>query len=102
MTAHISPWMNDELTMLQESLRGFYAKEMVPHEDRWQQQGHIDRDFWNKAGDFGILCASVPEEYGGMGGDFRHEAVIDRTIPRRGVFRVWQFGAQPDLRGLYS
>ncbi|WP_297341871.1 acyl-CoA dehydrogenase family protein [Pseudophaeobacter sp.] len=76
MTAHISPWMDDELTMLQESLRGFYAKEMVPHEDRWQQQGHIDRDFWNKAGDFGILCASVPEEYGGMGGDFRHEAVI--------------------------
>ena len=76
MTAHISPWMDDELTMLQESLRGFYAKEMVPHEDRWQQQGHIDRHFWNKAGDFGILCASVPEEYGGMGGDFRHEAVI--------------------------
>lgn len=76
MTAHISPWMDDELTMLQESLRGFYAKEMVPHEDRWQQQGHIDRDFWNKAGHFGILCASVPEEYGGMGGDFRHEAVI--------------------------
>ena len=76
MTAHISPWMDDELTMLQESLRDFYAKEMVPHEERWQKQGHIDRDFWNKAGEMGILCASVPEEYGGMGGDFRHEAVI--------------------------
>ncbi|WP_122072645.1 acyl-CoA dehydrogenase family protein [Pseudophaeobacter sp. EL27] len=76
MTAHISPWMDDELTMLQESLREFYAKEMVPHEERWQKQGHIDREFWNKAGEMGILCASVPEEYGGMGGDFRHEAVI--------------------------
>ncbi|WP_417713314.1 acyl-CoA dehydrogenase family protein [Pseudophaeobacter arcticus] len=76
MTSHISPWMDDELTMLQESLRDFYAKEMVPHEERWQKQGHIDRDFWNKAGEFGLLCASVPEEYGGMGGDFRHEAVI--------------------------
>ncbi|MEP4036946.1 acyl-CoA dehydrogenase family protein [Pseudophaeobacter sp.] len=76
MTAHISPWMDDELTMLQESLRDFYAKEMVPHEERWQKQGHIDREFWNKAGEMGILCASVPEEYGGMGGDFRHEAVI--------------------------
>jgi len=76
MTGHVSPWMNDELTMLQDSLREFYAKEMVPHEERWQQQGHIDRDFWNKAGEIGILCASVPEEYGGMGGDFRHEAVI--------------------------
>jgi acyl-CoA dehydrogenase len=76
MTSHISPWMDDELTMLQESLRDFYAKEMVPHEKRWQEQGHIDRDFWYKAGEFGILCASVPVEYGGMGGDFRHEAVI--------------------------
>lgn len=76
MTPHISPWMDDELTMLQDSLREFFAKEMVPHEERWQKQGHIDRDFWNKAGEIGILCASVPEEYGGMGGDFRHEAVI--------------------------
>jgi long-chain-acyl-CoA dehydrogenase len=76
MTAHISPWMDEELTLLQDSLRSFYANEMVPHEARWQEQGHIDRDFWNKAGEFGILCASVPEEYGGMGGDFRHEAVI--------------------------
>ncbi|EBA15142.1 Acyl-CoA dehydrogenase [Roseobacter sp. SK209-2-6] len=76
MTQHISPWMDDELIMLQDSLREFFAKEMVPHEERWQKQGHIDRDFWNKAGEIGILCASVPEEYGGMGGDFRHEAVI--------------------------
>ena len=76
MTSHISPWMDDELTMLQDSLRDFFAKEMVPHEERWQKQGHIDRDFWNRAGEMGILCASVPEGYGGMGGDFRHEAVI--------------------------
>ncbi|MGR3760543.1 acyl-CoA dehydrogenase family protein [Roseobacteraceae bacterium NS-SX3] len=76
MTPHVSPWMNDELTLLQDSCRSFFAAEMVPHEEHWQKQGHIDRDFWNKAGEFGLLCASVPEEYGGMGGDFRHEAVI--------------------------
>ena len=76
MTAHVSPWMDDELLMLQDSLREFFAKEMVPHEARWQKQGHIDREFWNRAGEMGILCASVPEKYGGMGGDFRHEAVI--------------------------
>ncbi|MBE1285700.1 MAG: acyl-CoA dehydrogenase [Rhodobacteraceae bacterium] len=73
---HTPAWMDEELTLLQDSLRDFYANEMVPHEEHWQKQGHIDRDFWNKAGEFGILCASVPEEYGGMGGDFRHEAVI--------------------------
>ncbi|MCI5096167.1 MAG: acyl-CoA dehydrogenase family protein [Rhodobacteraceae bacterium] len=74
--SHNAPWMDEELILLQDSLREFYAAEMVPHEERWQKQGHIDRAFWNKAGEFGILCASVPEEYGGMGGDFRHEAVI--------------------------
>ena len=69
-------WMDDELQMLRNAVRKFYDAEMEPHEERWQDQGHIDRDFWNKAGAAGILCASIPEEYGGAGGDFRHEAII--------------------------
>jgi len=69
-------WMDDELQMLRDAVRKFYDTEMEPHEERWQDQGHIDRDFWNKAGAAGILCASIPEEYGGAGGDFRHEAII--------------------------
>jgi acyl-CoA dehydrogenase len=69
-------WMDDELQMLRDAVRKFYDAEMEPHEERWQDQGHIDRDFWNKAGAAGILCASIPEEYGGAGGDFRHEAII--------------------------
>tara|TARA_A100000171_G_scaffold34086_1_gene32476 strand:+ start:678 stop:1814 length:1137 start_codon:yes stop_codon:yes gene_type:complete len=68
--------MDDELQMLRDAVRKFYDAEMEPHEERWQDQGHIDRDFWNKAGAAGILCASIPEEYGGAGGDFRHEAII--------------------------
>jgi len=76
MYQHRSPWMDEELLMFQDALKDFYSREMVPNEPRWQEQGAIDRDFWNKAGEMGILCASVPEEYGGMGGDFRHEAVI--------------------------
>jgi len=71
-----STWMNDELRMFSDEINKFYRAEMFPHETRWQQQGHVDRAFWNKAGEAGILCASIPEEYGGAGGDFRHESVI--------------------------
>lgn len=77
-------WMNDELQLLSDSVRKFYDTEMEPNEARWQKQGQVDRDFWNKAGAAGILCASIPEEYGGAGGDFRHEAVI-LTEQYRGI-----------------
>lgn len=76
MLNHKSSWMDDELVILSDALKEFYAIEALPNEERWQEQGHVDRDFWNKAGEMGLLCASVPEEYGGHGGDFRHEAVI--------------------------
>lgn len=71
-----SRWMNEELDILRDYVARFYASEMVPHERRWQEQGHVDREFWNKAGEAGILCASVPEEYGGAGASFFHEAVV--------------------------
>jgi acyl-CoA dehydrogenase len=70
-----SRWMTDELEMYRESLRGFFAKESTPNQERWGEQQHVDRDFWNKAGELGILCASIPEEYGGGGGTFAHEVV---------------------------
>ncbi|MGR3781660.1 MAG: acyl-CoA dehydrogenase family protein [Albimonas sp.] len=76
MFDHRFSWMDDELDMLSDAMRGFVEKEMNPHEARWQAQGHVDRDFWLKAGEVGMLCASIPEEYGGHGGDFRHEAAI--------------------------
>jgi acyl-CoA dehydrogenase len=71
-----SPWMTDELTLLRETAREFFRRESIPHHDRWARQQHVDRAFWNKAGEMGLLCASIPEEYGGAGGTFAHEAVI--------------------------
>jgi acyl-CoA dehydrogenase len=68
--------MNDELELLRETAARFFAAEAVPHETRWERQQHVDRDFWRKAGAAGLLCASIPQEYGGGGGDFRHEAAI--------------------------
>ena len=62
--------------MLRDSARRFFERECVPHEMRWRAQQHADRDIWNRAGQAGILCASIPDEYGGGGGSFLHEAVI--------------------------
>jgi acyl-CoA dehydrogenase len=77
-------WMTEDLALLEEQARRFIADEFVPHLDRWHDAGIYDRDVWNKAGAAGLLCASMPEEYGGAGGTFAHEAVINRELSLAG------------------
>ncbi|MFC8386708.1 acyl-CoA dehydrogenase family protein [Nocardia sp. NPDC057272] len=74
--AHRSPWMDEDLDALAELARRFFEKECAPNEDRWSRQHHVDREVWQAAGELGLLGLSLPEEYGGGGGDFRHEAVV--------------------------
>jgi acyl-CoA dehydrogenase len=76
MSAYKSPWMNEELQMLQDSARKFFETECAPHEERWWKQQMPERGIWNKLGEMGLLCASIPEEYGGGGGSFLHDAII--------------------------
>jgi acyl-CoA dehydrogenase len=71
-----SPWMNEEHIQLADMVRRFYTAELAPHIERWREQGVVDRDFWLKAGELGLLGASMPEEYGGSGGDHGHDLVI--------------------------
>ncbi len=76
--------MTDEHVMLQDSLRAFVAREIIPNSRRWRKQGLVDRELWLKAGDAGFLGAAIPEAFGGSGGDYSHESVVCLELARSG------------------
>jgi acyl-CoA dehydrogenase len=82
---YASPWLNDELRILQDAAARFFTQEFKPHNERWIKAGKVDRDAWNKAGAAGLLCAAIPAEYGGAGGDYRHETVVMEEMMRAGI-----------------
>jgi acyl-CoA dehydrogenase len=69
-------WSDDDVEAFRDLARSFLEKECAPNEERWAEQQHVDREIWNKAGKIGLLCPSIPEEYGGGGGTFALEAVM--------------------------
>ncbi|MEK7438945.1 MAG: acyl-CoA dehydrogenase family protein, partial [Pseudomonadota bacterium] len=62
--------------MFRATVRRFVERECLPRQAQWDAAGCVDRDTWLKAGKEGLLCTSLPEEYGGGGGDFGHCAVL--------------------------
>ena len=78
-------WMTEDLVLLEEQARRFLKSELVPHVERWHEDGIMDRSAWNKLGEAGLLCASMPEEFGGAGGSFAHETVINREFALAGL-----------------
>jgi alkylation response protein AidB-like acyl-CoA dehydrogenase len=75
---------DEDLNVFRDQVRKFFDRALAPHLDRWEEEGVVDRDFWLACGEAGLLCPTVPEEHGGLGLDFRYNAVIDEELAYAG------------------
>ncbi len=78
-------YMTEDLEIYRDAVEKFLVKEAVPHSERWAKEGQIDRDFWNKAGENGLLCTSLSDEYGCPGGNFAHQSILTYEATKQGV-----------------
>jgi acyl-CoA dehydrogenase len=85
MKPYRSPWMDDDLEVFRDSVARFVEAEMLPHDAQWRKQKNVGHEIWRAVGAQGFLLADVPAEYGGGGGDFRHETIFHEELARRGI-----------------
>ena len=78
-------WAADDVAMLYDMAVRFLSEEIAPHYDAYEKNEIVDRAAWEKAGAAGLLCASMPEKYGGAGGSFAHETVITEALGHVGT-----------------
>jgi alkylation response protein AidB-like acyl-CoA dehydrogenase len=83
-----------------DSFRKFVEKEIAPHHEAWEEQGFVDRAVWNKAGENGFLCMTLPEAYGGSGADKLYSVVQIEEIARTGFSGIG-FGLHSEIVAPY-
>ncbi len=76
---------DEDHDIFRDSVRRFCEEEILPHHEAWEKEGQIAREAWLKAGEMGLLCASMPEEYGGAGADRRYSIVVMEELARAGA-----------------
>jgi alkylation response protein AidB-like acyl-CoA dehydrogenase len=77
---------DDEHEAFRTTVRGFLDREVAPHHEQWEADGVVPRELWTKAGDLGLLCFDVEEQYGGAGvRDFRYNMVVAEELARIGA-----------------
>lgn len=77
---------DEEIRMFHDSVGRFLDQSVNEKRvAKWREDGQVERGFWREAGAAGLLGVSVPEEYGGHGGDFRHDLVVVDQVHRKGI-----------------
>ncbi|HEX3538031.1 MAG TPA: acyl-CoA dehydrogenase family protein [Stellaceae bacterium] len=78
-------WSGEEVEAFRDSWVRFVETEMAPQDEEARKRGHVGHELWRRAGELGFLGIDIPEEWGGAGGDFRHEAVLHEEMARRAL-----------------
>ncbi|MFM7227227.1 MAG: acyl-CoA dehydrogenase family protein [Betaproteobacteria bacterium] len=78
-------WTDPEVELFQDTVVRFIEEKMVPEDDAARHRGDVGHALWSAAGAAGLLCTDIPEDWGGGGGDFRHEAIMHEEMARRGL-----------------
>ena len=79
-------WLDQEdVNIYEDAIRSFVEKECLPHTERWEKAGIVDREIWNKAGENGLLVPACPEEYGGAGGNWAHDYAFHMATCEAGI-----------------
>ena len=74
----------EEHRIFREAVRRFFAKEVIPYADEWEEAGIVPKSVWRKMGEQGFLCMDVPEEYGGLGADFLYSVILTEELGKTG------------------
>ncbi len=75
----------EEHDQFRRTVRRFVNDELVPHHGTWEEAGVVPREIWLRAGEMGILCPNVPQEYGGLGADWLYNVVVIEELARAGI-----------------
>lgn len=80
-----SSWADEEIDRYRDTVVRFVTSEVAPEDEAARRRGDVGHALWRRAGALGLLCVDIPEEWGGGGGDFRHEAVVYEELARRSL-----------------
>ena len=75
----------NEHEQFRDSVRKFLTQHAAPYHSQWEKDGQIDRQLWNKAGEMGLLCPTMPEQFGGPGVDYRYNVIVNEEITKQGL-----------------
>jgi acyl-CoA dehydrogenase len=81
-------WADEDIDSWRDTVVRFLESELAPADEEARKRGHLDPAVWKRAGEIGMLCTDIPEHLGGIGGDFRHEVVIQEEMGRRGLLSL--------------